>query len=48
MMSTLTKKLKDRDETILQLQEDIEVYEKINEQFDNYLFLLNQNFKSLI
>ena len=48
MMSTLTKKLNDRDETILQLQEDIEVYEKINEQFDNYLFLLNQNFKSLI
>ena len=48
MMSTLTKKINERDETILQLQEDNEAYEKINEQLDNYIFLLNQNFKNLI
>ena len=48
MMSSLTKKINERDENILQLQEDNEVYEKVNEQLDNYIFLLNQNFKNLI
>ena len=48
MMSALTKKINERDETILQLQEENEVYEKINEQQDNNIFLLNQNFKNLI
>ena len=48
MMSNLTKKINEREETILQLQEDNEVFEKINEQQDNYIFLLNQNFKNLI
>jgi len=48
MMSTLTNKINEREETILQLQEDNEVFEKINEQQDNYIFLLNQNFKNLI
>ena len=48
MMSNLTNKINEREETILQLQEDNEVFEKINEQQDNYIFLLNQNFKNLI
>ena len=48
MMSTLTKKINERDENILQLQEDNEAYEKINEQLDSYIFILNQNFKNLI
>ena len=48
MMSTLTKKINEREETILQLQEDNEVLEKINQQQDNYIFLLNQNFSNLI
>ena len=48
MMSTLTKKINEREEAILQLQEDNEVFEKINEQQDNYIFLLNQNFTNLI
>ena len=48
MMSTLTKKINEREEVILQLQEDNEVFEKINEQQDNYIFLLNQNFTNLI
>ena len=48
MMSTLTNKINEREETILQLQEDNKVFEKINEQQDNYIFLLNQNFKNLI
>ena len=48
MMSILTNKINERDENILQLQEDNEVYEKVNEQLDNYIFLLNQNFKNLI
>ena len=48
MMSALTKKVNERDEMILQLQEDNEVYEKIIEQQDANIFLLNQNFKNLI
>ena len=48
MMSTLTKKINEREETILQMQEDNEVLEKINEQLDNFIFLLNQNFTYLI
>ena len=48
MMSTLTQKINERDENIAQLQEDNEAYEKINEQLDSYIFLLNQNFKNLI
>ena len=48
MMSSLTKKENEREEMILQLQEDNEVYEKINEQQENNIFLLNQNFKNLI
>ena len=48
MMSTLTNKINEREETILQLQEDNKVFEKINEQQDNYIFLLNKNFKNLI
>ena len=48
MMSTLTKKINEREEIILELQEDNEVFEKINEKQENYIFLLNQNFTNLI
>ena len=48
MMSDLTKKMNDRDETIIQLQDEKELLEKINEQQDYYLSLLNKNYKNLI
>jgi hypothetical protein len=37
IMSTLTKKINEREETILELQEDNEVFEKINEKQENYI-----------
>ena len=48
MMSDLTKKINGKDENIIQLQEDKELLEKINEQNDYYITLLDKNFKNLI
>jgi len=48
MMSDLTKKINEKDENIIQLQEDKELLEKINEQNDYYITLLNKNFKNVI
>ena len=48
MMSGLTKKINEKDENIIQLQEDKELLERINEQKDYYISLLNKNFQSLI
>jgi hypothetical protein len=48
MMSELTKKINEKDENIIQLQEDKELLEKINEQGDYYISLLNKNFSNLI
>ena len=48
MMSDLTKKINEKDENIIQLQEDKELLEKINEQNDYYITLLDKNFKNLI
>ena len=48
MMSDLTKKINERDETIIQLQEEKDLLEKINEQQNYYISLLNKNYKNLI
>ena len=48
IMSDLTKKINERDETIIQLQEEKDLLEKINEQQNYYLTLLNKNYKNLI
>ena len=48
MMSELTKKINEKDENIIQLQEEKELLEKINEQGEYYISLLNKNFNNLI
>ena len=48
MMSSLTKKINEKDEEILQIQEDKDFLNKINEQQENYISLLNTNYKNLI
>ena len=48
IMSDLTKKINEKDESIIQLQEEKDLLEKINEQQNNYISSLNKNFKNLI
>ena len=48
MMSDLTKKINEKDENIIQLQEEKELLEKMNDQQNYYISLLNKNYKSLI
>ena len=48
IMSDLTKKINEKDESIVQLQEEKDLLEKMNEQQNNYISSLNKNFKNLI
>ena len=48
MMSELTKKVNEKDENITLLQEENDIYQKINDQLQGYIINLNQNFKNLI
>ena len=48
MMSDLTKKINEKDENIIQLQEEKELLEKMNDQQNYYISFLNKNYKSLI
>ena len=48
MKSYLKKKINEKDKEILQIQEDKDFLNKINEQQENYISLLNTNYKNLI
>lgn len=48
IMIALTTKLNERDETIVQLQEEVEAYDKINHQQEELLELRQNNINSLI
>lgn len=47
IMIALTSRLNERDETIIQLQEELEAYDKINRDTEQYMELKNYRIEQL-
>ena len=46
-MIALTSRLNERDETIIQLQEELEAYDRINKETETYIELKNFRIEEL-